>query len=80
MAFNIRIPFGSISNIRIPLGGIWGGVGWGGGIPRTFRGGLKADINGGGWGGGAPPRNMFGFTSPSGDLKPNMGVCVCGGL
>ena len=44
---------------RTPLGGIWGGVGWGG-IARAFRGGLKADIKGG-WEGGSPPTENVWF-------------------
>ena len=47
---------------------VWGGVG----VPRTFRGCLKADIKGGA-GGGSPPRKMFGFKSHPGNLKPNTG-------
>ena len=59
------------------MGGV-GGVGWGGEErdgTRHPRGGLKADFKGG-VGGGSPHEKMFGFKSPSGDLKPNVGGWV----
>ena len=43
------------------------------GFSMNYRGGRRPTKNVGGCGGGAgaPPTNMFGFKSPSGDLKPN---------
>ena len=42
-------------------------------VPKHPRGGLKADIKGGEGGRQPPHEKVFGFKSPSGDLKPNTG-------